>query len=275
MSSERRFPPTAHKLQKLRENGVVLFNEDLVTGFLLVGVFLGIALVSLSLATSFLHQTNEAFSGSQINTPLAENVLPWLGTFTGLVLAIGVPVLAGVLIAGAFQTKYLFRVSLLRVDFARLINFGALFQGGVRRIVQVASRTLIAVLFVLIASWYVRMEFAELALVSSEHSLDLGKGALLEDSLKSNPLSASTGVDRQGQPFDKIVSTRARLLFSSLRDLLALLTGGALFFGILSYLISVLGFRQAHRMTRAELEAEYREMEPSSEYRQAQRDFEG
>ncbi|MFN8391702.1 MAG: EscU/YscU/HrcU family type III secretion system export apparatus switch protein [Bdellovibrionota bacterium] len=257
MSDWKGYPPSEQKLKKLRESGVIPKSGDVLLFAVLLGALLGVRAVMSFGWRAFAEscwKTNCVFERSDLLTPGATLARTVLALSARLML----PAVVMVLLFGLLQTRFLLAPHLVRIDFGRLAR-------GVAALVGFRKQLISAVLQVLkFAAWaavcYLLLS-ALLRWVEAAPELEIRphemaeKGSSVWRSVRSGLLTELAG-------------TQAHLSGVAMAGI-----GFTFALGVLSYFVAFLSFRQEHAMSRGEIEAESRELEPSPEVQQAIRDL--
>ena len=257
-SDLKQFEPSELKLERLRREGVVSTSLDLITFAAIVGLFIGFSICIAQEGTAFRSLASSSFSEVDLvkddfrglknlfteGSMLIFRCLAWiLGT-----------VLVGVLLTGLIQTRFLITAAQIRLDFSRLfLSGGGLVSGFFRRLVGgslVALKLLAWIVVALLIVYYI-----------------------YSDELPSTKLDGLSLSFAQVEGVNKVISSELEHGRVVLHRAWLTALAFSFFVGIGSYFIGLIMFRRRHRMTRAEVEAEYREMETSPEFRSARRDF--
>lgn len=267
-AEEKNFPASELKLQKLRTQGQVPFSRDMMTFAVLLGLFIALwVVVALSVddLVTFTQSTFSPAATSGNGESLSSSLLvERVGEgFQILLKAIVMPLLALIflvlLLGGLLQTRFLFHPGLMRLDFSRLFNFPAIDLGSFIRKAFLGCVQVVKVFAWMLVSYFIlRYVFSKMFSSSS----------LLEDV----EIFVQTTEEATRLPSDVL----AFLVGEAKNELLRFFSyalGFSMFVAIVSRFVSVLIFHRTHRMTRTEVEAEYREMESSPEFRNAQREL--
>ncbi len=263
MSEESKpYPASELKLERLRDDGVVPYSQEVESAAIVLGLFAVVLLFGSLLCSKLMEFATEAFAFHAdeayfLSAQFKESSLAAASsTAETLVFALGLvllPLFLAVFVLGLLQTRFLFVPAALRFRLSSLFSLGELSPA---QLFPRFSRSLVsASLFVLslvLSFILLRYFFTEIA--------DSGYASLR---FRSNIKSSFAGGDK--------------LPLLAFVESMTYFAGGALAFfsvmlGVGAYFVRVLGFKRIHRMSRAELEAEYREMETSPELRSAQRE---
>ena len=246
-AEERPYPPSDQKLRKLREQGVVPQSDALNFLGTLVGLILSLFFILQVSIPALIQFAKEMFT-APISGPAA-----LAGLLIRTVLAFVLPIVFCTFLANLVQNRFLFRPQLASFDLARLFQ-------GMRTALRPGARLraycggLIVATAWLCVGWMIWRGFSEV-LVSLAQRTDVlpgggdGSGGKLSERLAAEQ-EAVLGIIRK-----------------QLGGTLFVLAGAALLFGALQRFVSVLQFRSEHGMTRAEVEAENRELEVSPDLR--------
>ena len=233
MSDERPYPPSDVKLAKLRLAGIVPRSRDVQAFAVCLGAMIGCWLSGRYLLEALPARFHVPEGG--FDSSELWMLLPTLVKGSALFI---VPLFVVVAIVGGLQTRFLFQLELFQFSIGRMFRlWNNLISNSKQRLVL----SVLSMAKVLGWSW-----------------LCVTLGSVLLPGLLSqwdDLPSAWTGGMREV----RIV------LFATL--------GYLFFFAVLSRVVVVLVFRQTHRMSRSELEAEYRETEPSQDIKAARRGF--
>ena len=230
---ERPYAPSELKLTRLRFAGVVPVSKDLTSFSVCLGALVGLSL-SLRHIQKVLPQMLQG-TANEVSSAFLWKSLSLVLTSSALFI---IPLLFVVAVIGGFQTRFLLSFGLVRLSVGRLFRWWENLSGGISR------RALLGVLALGKALGWCWLVYA------------LG-GALISTFVAASP-GLLAELERGEQAVRSITLAAVGYLF---------------FFGVLSRFIVVLVFRADHRMSRGELESEYRETEPSSEVKQARRSF--
>lgn len=278
MSEElHRFPPTELKLEKLREAGIVPFSEDVMCFAVFLGTGVGIWLCAVScmkqIAGLFEHlwaarYDEAALAGELVKSSVAEHFAKTGQAVFLMTLAFVVPLVCLVLLTGGLQTRFLFSLNRLSLDFGRFFRFGGwIWQGLFTRFFFGFTRLIKVLCWIVVSAMILGYLITEkLPFAPVESAKIVGQAAPAGDGKERggavSPLFAdSAGEARLSEAIDEIGSVWFCLLAFSF------------FVGILSRFVTVLRFYQSHRMTRSELEAEYRETEQAPQFKGMQREI--
>jgi flagellar biosynthesis protein FlhB len=275
----RRFPPTALKLEKLRKAGIVPFSEDVMC----FAVFLGAGLGAWLCLTSSIAQVaslpqhlwtirydETALAYGLVKKAMAAHFEQTAQVIFLITLAFIIPLVCLLFLIGGLQTRFLFSIEQVSPDFGRFFRFGAwIWQGLFVRLLSGFVRLLKVLCWIIVSVMilgYLITEELPFAPVESAKMLAQEEVASSGATSKKETTSSRLFIDlagkvRLGQAQSEVGSFWFCVLVFSF------------FMGILSRFVTVLRFRQSYRMTRSELEAEYRETEQSSEMKGAQREI--
>lgn len=246
MADDKQFPPSELRLERLREQGVVPFSRELSSAV----VFLVLAAVML-LALALVRRESIAifrFVARYWTVAPASSggTHAFVEQFVALSITIAALVFVGVLLGGLLQNRFLWAPKALGRR-GSLWNFN-LFNGLTARIVRLGLAGLAAFISVAAA---------------------LASGADWFASINA-PTTAAVALDVTAATRE-IAEMRLFSFWSFLQRMIGMGVIGLLLWGVLAKLYVVYNFRQMHRMTRAEVEAELRETEPSPELRARRR----
>ncbi len=274
----KRFPPTALKLERLRSSGTVPYSKAVMCFAVVLGALVG-AIVSLPVAAASIaalaRDAWSASSGSEWlrNEPaskaLALSAAQISRALAKTVLSFVVPFFAIVLLLGALQTKFLFSFALFQPGMARFFKSGGWIWDGARKRLLAAGAGAVVVAVWAAASCVLLYTVlpAKMPAAGVGRSVMLDGGNAPGNGVVSTALSDNT-------EFLTALSLSARLDWA--KGLFMSVWQTALFFslfaGVCGYVAVWLAFRQEHRMSRAELEAEYRETDQAPEMKSAHRE---
>jgi len=243
---ERPFPPSDHKLKKLRSQGIVPWSHEWMLCFAWCGVVLGLFVLA-SLGRSSLQVPLRQVIENPNSEPV-ELIFQTLRIFVRAAWTILLPLLLAILLGGAFQTGFLFSMQ----AFGKRGNSKS--ARGERRVAR---------LLMLLSS-----SLAWLGIVS----LVLRQGLLRIESESVKPFAPVKALSfwtASLVPDSELFSWNS--IAAQLRDktfyFIILLLGFTMMLGSISRFIAVLSFRGRHSMSRADMEAENRELEMSPELR--------
>ena len=252
----KNFPPSALKLERLRSEGIVPGSTDVLIFAAVLGLFVGIFVLSSTVLEELLAYTRSVFIASSLRqeADLRSGLLIALRSISAVVL----PLCCAVLLIGMLQNKFLFVWKIITFNMSRLFVAGQYIGRFFERI----GSSLLAALRV--CCWLgvclLLLRYISLLLVPAVIIPDFKFAELL---LSMNSSSgAIVGFDAY-----------ADRLLGPLKHLFILSLAFSFFVGILSYFIAVLAFYREHRMTRQEVESENRELEHSPELITARNEY--
>ena len=258
---EKRYQPSDLKLERLRRDGVMPFSMDVLTFAAILGFFIGCAALFNSLSSEIIARCRDAWEAGGFAAESAVStgagIVTALRGVLFLTSAVLLPVFILVLLSGTLQTRFFFGFSALRPQWS------ALFQLHRLSLAEMGRRFGLAILSLCKVSLWLGLAvlaFLSLFLPIFPEGLPASRrasGVISQQVTGSSPAFAG-----------ELVRYKEQLVV-----LAAAALGAAFFIGVLSRIASVLYFQYQHRMSRAELEAEYRESEPAPEVRDAQREF--
>ncbi len=163
------------------------------------------------------------------------------------------PIVGLIVLIGLLQTKFLFSFSALGLRFGRLFDLSGFSpRAFAPRLMRALIALLLAGLGVLMAVIVLRYFFTALSTAGFQ---------VLSESSKSPLLFGDFGEM-------SFVAFLQSMGYFAVGTLIA----GSMLLACGSYFVRLFHFKTVHRMSRAELEAEYREMEPSPELHSARRE---
>jgi flagellar biosynthetic protein FlhB len=269
MSSETKpFPPSELKLERLRREGAVPFSRDVLTIGTILGVIVGFWILSINGASSFYRYSIEIFSqgiGSepldmeQFKSGLKEMLRVAVEHGMMLLVSFVVPVLTFVLLLGLLQTKFLISFETLKPDVTRFFSIGNLAPMAIAR--QALKGCVLAIKAI---AWvFVSLLLLRYVLQNLVASPYFESGSALE--FAGNGMELTEMV---GKAFEQRIIEGG----DALREILFFSLGFAFMLGLASFFARVFQFQREHRMSRAEVEDEYREMEAAPEFKTALRE---
>ncbi len=247
MSSElKNYPPSEYKLKKLRDQGVMPRSRELMLFAAISGLFCGLVLLRSTATAAMFSELSASWRGDSL--PAKEAFFAAAKIFFAFSWYILIPIGAVVLLIGTYQTGFLFAGNLVRFDLGRVFRFGETLRlrgaGALWALLRAAAWTAVTVLILRrILEWTAAPEPIRPGVPLSVFSW-LGK-----DSGKTteNFLQSASAVIQEGE---------SRLFGVGLTVL-----GFSFFLGVISRFAAVMAFRNEHGMSRAEIEAENRELE--------------
>lgn len=239
---DKNYPASDLKLERLRRQGVIARSSDLSSFAIVLGLVLGCCVLVNGAGEVVVGILRICLSGNCAQSPqalMAENVYAML-VVNGLVfvLIVGCLVLVDIV-----QNKGLFTPGAWRFNLGAPFSFSSNISQTKRRFVGVFLKN---ALFV--GGW--------LAVV---YMLFI---AAFQEIIPSVTMMAASEVGAQHWQFYQDFAVQVLIASAS----------ACFFFAVLSWFIAILQFRREHRMSRTELEQEYREMEPPPELRRARQD---
>lgn len=226
MSSERNFPPSEYKLERLRQSGVFARSRFFAESGKVLGVLLGVIVV-VGIGKSRIQQfAIGSWSVGETNGKFLDSILQ---TFGAIIIPFFVVSAFFVLLAGFSQSGFLFTFRLFDFDLGRLFSgfskqtsgFWARFLGGIVGVLH---------LFAMFAIAYLLLKFIpETALLLNQEI----------ESSWNEVLSISSA------KWHRAIFVVSIFLFVTI---------------VLARLFSVALFRKRQAMSRAEVEAENREL---------------
>ncbi len=249
------FPPSEQKLKALREQGLVVWSREFAAFSALLGFscwhfFFGRQLAGLdsqgkttdSVSMSWLF-SSESFNSTKSPELI---VMEAAELFAQLAAPVFITILALVVLGGAFQTRVLFRPSLLRFQFSRLFSLERLVTGLFGRLGNIWLPALI--------------------IGAVSYGLWLTFLMTVDELQSSYPTSAIEGAD-------SFRGYLAKFFYPALQLALQVVLTCAFFGAVFSRFLASLRYRSEHSMTRAEVEAEAREGEVSADFKSALADI--
>lgn len=245
----KQYPASDLKLQRLREAGTFPRSADVASLGCLTGFGLAILLLWRD-GAGFIHYFSQAFSTAAAPGEIAWGALAQLRRASALVLGV---VAAVVILFGLFQSRFLFRLGLFRLDFSRIFSLAANLLEPLPRGIALGVLALIKS-----AAW---ITVAVLLLIYTLSAV----ARLFTDGPGGGGVSLEATVAHGAS---ELLQGAQQVFWANFLGALAFL----FFLAILSRFLVVLWFRHAHRMTRSELEAEFRETEISPEFKASRRE---
>ncbi len=256
MSDEaKRFPATELKLERLRSEGIVPQSKEVLLFAAFIGVGMGVSIALAVCLPDF-----ELFAAELVRKrSVASPDLPKLFERVQMFLAVGVLAICGctalaVALFGLLQTRFLIVVKQAVPSLGRMApSFSFAPVAGLKR----AGRSILLIAVVLLfLSWFLTQLFYDYnqQVVGSLSALGL-----------SDDISR-VALEKAFETPLLFVTSWARFFFMSLLFML-------FFLGLGCYLIDYFSFHRAQRMTRSELEEEYREMETSGDFDASRREL--
>ena len=270
MAEEKHYPASEHKLRSLRAAGIVPFSSDVMCFAAIIGAAIGINLVFRILLRDLSKLAEDSWSKSPESV---RSIVPLIheAVYSAwhIMLALALPCLIFVFLLGGLQTKFLCSFSLLKFDFSRIFPRGRAILGtgsrGVRAVLD-SLKVLSWFLAVLVVLGVAYQQYLEHAARSAPVKEVMGEGGIYDlrfSSLKS--LSAAKNLSNRTQIVGRAVEPARK----SLNLLAVSAVTFSFFMGALSWFLVSLRFRQSNRMSREELEAEYKETEAPAQMRNA------
>jgi flagellar biosynthesis protein FlhB len=251
----KRFPATELKLERLRSDGIVVQSREVLLFAAVVGVGIGISTLITLWHPDFIGYAKSSFSDPSSDTAGLSKLFEQAKYFLafGVLLFCGLVSLA-VFVLGLLQTRFLVVFKQLVPDFGRILPslpFAPI--AGMKRVIR--STILLAVVLVFFI-WYLKQLFLDYnqEVVRTLSALDLDAG-----------YSRAAIVQALQAPLDFLRSW-AHFFFMCMSFMLFFLAIGC-------YLLDYFSFRRAQRMTRSELEEEYREMETPGDFDSSRREL--
>lgn len=256
MSDESKpYPASELKLERLRSEGEIPYSPEVDSAAVLIGLFCVALLLTGLWEGVFQDFVVEAFSYSANEGTFSENSFEELSnekmssfsqSLLALISIILVPFVGLLMLLGLLQTRFLFSFSALGLKFSRLFDLTGLTpRAFIARFFRALTAFALSLAGLLIAFVVIRYFFT--SVIDSNFNQ-------ISFSL-SEPLSLSAFEELSFVAFLQSMSYFA----------IGALIGGSLLLACGAYFFRVFHFKAIHRMSRAELEAEYREMEPSAE----------
>lgn len=281
MSELKQYPPSELKLERLRKAGVVPFSTELMITGVLLGLFLAVSLLHSMCETDLLDITVRNFSASIDGTPNKRRPYHEILRAAGLLgrgTAIILISLSGVvLLFGAVQTRFLLNPPKLSVNIGQTFRWRFdVFADIGRRLSRTIANLLVFAAWLALAALIIReVYFLPEHMPSWIAHRDFANVAGRADGLQSAQPSSYDlkGIDLQNQVVRNELAGAFSLLIFKLRGIWWSILLFAFFVGILARFLTVLGFRREHSMSRAELEAEFRESVPAAAYKEAREEF--
>ena len=291
MTSElREFPPSEIKLERLRKSGVVPFSSDVTAFAVILGLFLGLTACFKIGAGRLLSLTKTFFSsaaageltGTSADPQAVQRLSAAVWELNLLMLALVGAICVLVLLSGLLQTGFLITGQPLSINFARLLQGRVnILQGSLGRLVSCSCSILQLIcwggLFYLLFSYLLLEALPKIYGVDASMLNNDSASASGDPASASGLLQAAEG-DVLFSPvyfphWSKELNRLASGGVSVFHDALWVFWSSVLVFSFLMALLSrlmvVLSFRSQQRMTRNEVEAEYRELEQRPEIRRA------
>ena len=245
--SQKDFPPTELRIQRLRDEGIVPFSSEMSSLFVVLAIVLLVSLGRYYLlsvpggvekfATSYF-----AWDANGKSIGFGE-----VSVIFACILFLSLGVLAFVLLGGLLQNRFLWATSALGKSLS-LVSFSKFF--GIRsRIGVTILRSLLALALFVVAIALIRSIVTD---YFGAYQQIVSNGSLKADVSRLLSLQLLSFVD---------------YLIKALWGSVAILAAIA----VVSRVIVVQSFRLQYSMTREEIEAEQRETEPSTEVRDRQR----
>jgi len=256
MSSElKNYPAADIKLQRLRKAGVTPRSADLTSAAVCLGLTLGVVVAYSGLETELLEYLRKALE-LKLSSENGDVQIGIMWNYLSRILfLVFLPLLVCVVLVDAYQAKFVFTLRPIYSELGRGFNVAAnLLEGLLRRILFAGGDFVKVVAWIAVAAlliWFSLEEFISVVGGSS----DTGQQYVLN---WDNRESLANGIGVAGN----------KLLFFVVLAALVFVV----FVGVLSRFVAVLNYRREHQMTRSELDAEYREMEGSPEFKAARRD---
>lgn len=245
--SQKDFPPTELRIQRLRDEGVVPFSSEMSSLFAVLAIALLISLARFYLLATPGRVTNFAATYFAWESAEASIGMGEAAIIVGCVLLLSLGVLAVVLLGGLLQNRFLWATSALGKSL-NLVSFDKFFgiRGRIGAIIlrSITAIALFAIVFALIRV-IVTDYFGAYQQIASDGNLQKDVSTLLALQLVS------------------LVDYLMKALWGSVAILAAI--------AVVSRVVVVQSFRLQYSMTREEIEAEQRETEPSTEVRERQR----
>lgn len=250
------FPPSELKLDRLRRQGLFPLSREVLSFAVVLGVLLGFTICGSLIVPALLDAASAAL-GAEGDPASVEGVRSAVAAAKRLFAAgaatLVLPVALGVLLAGLVQSKFLVAPGLASPSFSRLFQLDSLLPAAYRGHALRASARLL-----LTAAW--------LAAAGVLIHKAIGDSKVAESSPQViSQLFERTDAHAEGQPLSRAVARAGSELYQGWFAAAAF----SFFAAVISYILLLIRFRDQHRMTRAEVEAEYREMEPAPEAREA------
>jgi flagellar biosynthesis protein FlhB len=275
----RRFPPTALKLEKLRKAGIVPFSEDVMCFAVFLGAGLGAWLsltssvsqvASLSKRLWTIRYDEATLAYGLLEKAVAADFKQTAQVTFVMTLEFVIPLVCLLFLIGGLQTRFLFSMEQLNLDFGRFFRFGGwIWQGLFVRLLSGFMRLLKVLCWVIVSAMilgYLITEKLPFAPVENAKILAQEETAPSSNVSKKESAGSRLFVDQAGK-------VRLNQVQSEIGSFWFCVLVFSFFMAILARFVTVLRFRQSHRMTRSELEAEYRETEQPSELKAAQREI--
>ncbi len=258
MAEEQKYyPATSLKLSRLRLSGVLPFSSDVMCFAIIAGSFAGLyfALNSSLEQLPVLARQGWTQSPTDINTitsQMREAAREAWKTIWFFVL----PTLFAVWLIGSLQTKFLWSLNLVGFDLSRVFTVKSFsLRSGLNQALIAFGDALKLTCWLVVALMvlrYIIIETLPVILMSHETAIGAGYSPAKDIAAISSKLTAAG---------KEIVRVWLAAFFF------------AFFLAILARFVVVLRFRAEHRMSREELEAEYRETEPLMEMRNARKEL--
>lgn len=238
----KRFPASDIKLQKLRRKGQIPFSLEIQSFGVLIALACIAAFLFDSTASSLKQNLIGKLDGSAASVPSAENVSAALSIYFETALLLLGLIFIVLIVLGIAQTRGLFSIEALKPNLGRFFSWAANLTSSFENLL---ARSVI----------YAIKAAAVLSLCFL-----LGKYSLA-NWLGEEGLSI--------EAYESLLTSFNSLFFLVLSALISF----ALVVAVVSRFIVVLEFKNRHKMTREEVEAEYKETELSSDIRAAQKSF--
>lgn len=249
MSGVPEFPPSERRLRELRKLGSVPQSREVLSAAVVLGSCAGGALFLLLVKGALVSFSQTAFASSAEGLPASElfSLVQTAAalTFRAVLIVVGAVLLLVVGI-GLLQTRFLFSVSAIQFSLSSMFRWGNNLLAPLSNLARSLFRVLLPGVAIIVAG------------AICVRSIVL---ALFSDEYVAQRLSfAQTTSIAWGE-------------FQLVGLVLAAIVGIHLVVAVTAYFLAQLAFMREHRMSRAELEAEARETEMSSEMRGALRDL--
>lgn len=280
MSSElKSFPASDLKLQKLRSSGEIPYSVDVSTFSVVLGAFIGLCVLftsGLEIVVGFMQEAFVAHTGVEgkdleLVEGLAMRIRETLGLTLWMFVLVFIPMMGIVLLVGMLQTRFLFLVSLIKLDFGRVFRLQrALVSGMFSRLIAGLVQVGKVLGWVVVSAIILRYVFFQAGFEPVLRNVLLfgGDELMPPPSIEQGELSGCASPSLYPCLVEEVEDARGLMI-----RFWGFALAFSFFIAVISWLAVLISFRRAHRMSRSEVEAEYREMEAAPEFRSAHREL--
>jgi len=259
--SSKIFPPSDLKLERLRREGVVPYSQEFNTAAFFIGISAAIFVFVYLSWEPIWKFFNTSFAASQLGRDelgdSMRDAVQLVLSKTALVLVLTSLI---VLLCGLYQTKFLLRFQLLAPSFARVFDFSRVVKslsfGHLGKAVVGLTK---GILWVSLAAICIRQMVVTLIHIFPEQIVVALRQIV----------QASSNKAASNSQFIKVYIAKA---FEVLSGVLIWALVFLLLLGVLSRIIVMVSYFRRHQMTRAEVDAEAKEMDVSPQIHQERRE---